>query len=164
MHRFYDFIFQNLACINFLVSIQRFNLTAYIITFKRTTLNCLYFSVVIWQAASIGMHEVVAHSLKLYSISKRVCTIMKYTEKLTFYGEKNFTDFSFYVFFERQQLPMQPGRTQTSNLSASLCFMDASGGNVCLVRILRIQSWYLHRLSSAESLIATVDGNGGSVC
>lgn len=100
MHRFYDFIFQNLACINFLVSIQRFNLTAYIITFKRTTLNCLYFSVVIWQAASIGMHEVVAHSLKLYSISKRVCTIMKYTEKLTFYGEKNFTDFSFYIFLK----------------------------------------------------------------
>lgn len=46
-HIFYNFIFQNLACIIFLVSIKRFNLTACMHAIKRTILNCLYSSVMV---------------------------------------------------------------------------------------------------------------------
>lgn len=48
------------------------------------------------------MHGIIAHSLKLYSVSKVLCTIMRYPGQLTFNGEKSFTDFFFYIFFVRQ--------------------------------------------------------------
>lgn len=45
------------------------------------------------------MHGIIAHSLKLYSVSKVLCTIMRYPGQLTFNGEKSFTDFFLLYFF-----------------------------------------------------------------